>query len=182
MPKPQCSGENITLSGETKLLAMSEYTDKGFVVMAGDVSSPGTNGSSIKVTLGKQGSGAQVTGVGAVLSSNFYIKPPVQIDAQLQMAPGTGLITSMITMSDDHDEIDVELLGKATKEMQSNYYWQGVLDYTHGKTFNSPADLSTSLRNYSMVWLNDSITWYLDGVMVRTLYANQTTNATTKAN
>ena len=72
-----------------------------------------------------EGRGAVVVvGKGVRASSSFYVGYG-RMEVDVRMAAGSGAVTSVITMSDDRDEIDFEWVGKNTHSVQTNYYYQG---------------------------------------------------------
>ncbi|KAI8893484.1 concanavalin A-like lectin/glucanase domain-containing protein [Globomyces pollinis-pini] len=84
-----------------------------------------------------------------------------------------GVITSFITMSDVEDEIDWEITGKPNVP-QSNvfYHSKGKTDIEkeigiHGG--EHPIDDTSKMHTYVIDWKHDSITWSIDGKVVRTL-------------
>lgn len=80
-----------------------------------------------------------------------------------------GVVSSFITKNLIGDEIDFEWVGLAPNEVQSNYYWEGALDYTHGQHHKVGDDSSANYHIYGIEWLPDHISWSLDGQVLRTL-------------
>ena len=62
------------------------------------------------------------------------------------------------------DEIDIEILGKDTTQMQINYYRNGVGG--HEQMINLGFDASEAYHTYGFDWQPDKITWYVDGQKV----------------
>lgn len=96
----------------------------------------------------------------------------------LQASPGQGIVSSMMWLSDDLDEVDWEFLGTNTSFGFSNYFGKGRKDYDNsaGEAVANPQD---DYHNYTCVWTQDKLEWWLDGNNVRTLLpaeANQTHN------
>ena len=77
-----------------------------------------------------------------------------------------GVISSFFTYTNSPvwDEIDIEFLGKDMSIVQFNYYTngEGNHEYIHHLKF----DASKEFHEYGFEWLEDSITWYVDGVKV----------------
>ena len=86
----------------------------------------------------------------------------------LKAAPGQGIVSSMMWLSDDLDEVDWEFLGTNTTDGFSNYFGKGVQDYHNSGTHpvSNPQD---DFHNYTVDWTKDYLNWYVDGNMVRTL-------------
>jgi len=81
-------------------------------------------------------------------------------------------------MSDVKDEIDFEFIGVDLEHAQSNYYWQGALDYGNEKNL-SVSNTVSNVHTYTFDWQPDSLTWAIDGQVLRTLNRNDTYNSTT---
>jgi endo-1,3-1,4-beta-glycanase ExoK len=91
-------------------------------------------------------------------------------EARMRTAAGSGLNTAMFTYSGPpttpvHDEIDFEFLGKASSNVQLNYYVT-----KRGGNESAPAlgfDASAGFHDYAFVWKPGRIDWYVDGKLVR---------------
>ena len=90
---------------------------------------------------------------------------------QVSMMPisNPGVVSSFFTFSgkDDSgawDEIDIEFLGKDTTCVQFNYYvnGNGHHEYVYDLGFDATADY----HNYSFLWQENMITWFVDDVAV----------------
>lgn len=74
-----------------------------------------------------------------------------------------GTIQSIFTYSDkkvEHDEIDIEILGKDTTKIQFNYYNDGVGG--HEYTYDLGFDASLDFHDYGLKWEANKITWFVD--------------------
>src|SRR5690606_29171003 len=49
-----------------------------------------------------------------------------RVEASIKVAKGDGLVTSLFTYSPHADEIDIEILGKDTTKLETNFYVKGV--------------------------------------------------------
>lgn len=92
---------------------------------------------------------------------------------EVRMKPikNDGVVSSFFTYtgpSDGNpwDEIDIEFLGKDTTKIQFNYFTNGVGG--HESIYELGFDASEEFHDYGFEWLEDSITWYVDGVAVYT--------------
>ncbi|EPS41502.1 hypothetical protein H072_4646 [Dactylellina haptotyla CBS 200.50] len=102
------------------------------------------------------------------LSSTKYILGG-RLDAVLKIAPGKGIVSSLVFQSADLDEIDFEWIGSKPLEAQSNYFGKGNTEtYNRGAT-HPVSDAAQNFHKYSIDWTRDAITWYIDDVAVRTL-------------
>ncbi len=97
-------------------------------------------------------------------------------DAVIQPSKGAGLITGFFTYTGPyygsrHDEIDIEFLGKNTRQMH-------VAVFADGKLTNRFIDLGFDAadrpRLYSFVWHPDRIDWLVEGRLVYSMNAQTT--------
>lgn len=131
------------------------------------------------------------------LWTNFYIHYG-SISVMAKVAPGTGIVSSAVLLSDDLDEIDLEFSGNnfndTVSKGQNNYYGKvryqkdkGVVFLTNGcrkgitgdydrASFFSVASPQTQFHTYTVDWTSTALTWSVDGTVVRTLYAANADN------
>lgn len=114
--------------------------------------------------------------VGTLLATTHYVWYG-KVSAKMKSSAGKGVVSAFILMSDVKDEIDFEWVGADLQHVQSNYYWQGVLDY-HNSGNLSASNTNTDMHEYAVDWTPDSITWYVDGQSQRTVKKSDTWNAT----
>ncbi|KAF2765675.1 concanavalin A-like lectin/glucanase, partial [Teratosphaeria nubilosa] len=128
------------------------------------------------------------------LYSNFYILFG-RVDVVLKVAPGTGMITSSVLLSDDFDEIDWEMSGNnfnmaqyysggvipdqyKNGTVQNNYFGKGITgSYDRGQ-WEACTNPQTQFHTYSVDWTPTRVEWLIDGVVVRTLLAANADNTT----
>jgi len=79
-------------------------------------------------------------------------------------------------MSDVKDEIDWEWPGAVTDEVQSNYFFLGIANYsaTDGAKHGGLSDTSSNFHVYTLNWQEDKLQWIIDGKVVRTLNKEDT--------
>jgi beta-glucanase (GH16 family) len=122
------------------------------------------------VTTGANGAQFSINTVadGPTMQSNFYIYFGY-VEAVIQAAPGQGIVSSFILESDDLDEIDWEMIGSQTTQVQSNYFGKGnTTTYDRGQ-FHPVTTPASTTHTYAIDWRQDQTVWYIDGVAVRTL-------------
>ncbi|PVH18514.1 uncharacterized protein CXQ87_001445 [Candidozyma duobushaemuli] len=103
------------------------------------------------------------------IRSTFYIMFG-RVEVLMKAAPGKGIVSSFFLMSDDLDEIDIELLGGDDTQVQSNYFSKGdTTTYDRGEYHSTPGSPHENYFNYTIVWTEDEIVWYVEGTPVRTL-------------
>lgn len=66
-------------------------------------------------------------GSSTLVANNHYIWYG-KVKGKMKSSRGQGVVTSFILMSDVLDEIDFEFVGDDLHQVESNYYFQGVLD------------------------------------------------------
>lgn len=101
-----------------------------------------------------------------------------RVELFLKVAPGVGIVSSAMWLSDDLDEVDLEFLGVNSTQASTNYFGKGYQDYHNAGVFPT-ANNQENYINYTTVWTKDSLDWYIDGNHVRTLTpdaANKTRN------
>ncbi|KAJ1992407.1 hypothetical protein H4R33_001026 [Dimargaris cristalligena] len=90
---------------------------------------------------------------------------------QIQMAPGSGVVTAFIRGKTGQDEIDWEWVGTNTKRVQTMYFVGGerVNGDDLGNKYDMTKDLSKTYVEYTIDYTADHIQWIIDGVVKRTL-------------
>ncbi|KAK6522954.1 hypothetical protein TWF281_002381 [Arthrobotrys megalospora] len=118
--------------------------------------------------------------VGTVLASTRYVWYG-KISATMRTSRGPGVVSAFIMMSDVKDEIDYEWVGVDLQTSQTNYYWNGIPDYTHSGNITLDGNTNTysDWHTYTIDWTPDSITWSVDGQVGRVSKRADTYNATT---
>lgn len=173
MPAPVCKSSDFKLNSLGDVSANTIYL--------GDASS--TNWVSQGTPVVYQNNSILLTmapdTVGTMLSSTHYVWYG-KISATLRSSAGAGVVTAFIMMSDVKDEIDFEFVGTDLQHVQSNFYWQGVTNYTNSANL-SAASTDMETHTYTFDWKPDSLTWSVDNQPLRTLTRVSTYNATSKA-
>ena len=83
---------------------------------------------------------------GPTMQSNFYLLFGY-VEAVVQAAPGQGIVSSFILESDDLDEIDWEMIGSQTNQVQGNYFGKGnTTTYDRGQFHPTTTPASTWKR------------------------------------
>ncbi|NJS15444.1 MAG: family 16 glycosylhydrolase [Sphingopyxis sp.] len=89
-------------------------------------------------------------------------------EATMQAASGSGIISGFFTYTGPPfgkpwNEIDVEILGKNTRDATLSYYYNGKsLSHVVALDF----DAASGLHHYAFDWQPDYIRWYIDGRLV----------------
>jgi len=119
------------------------------------------------------------------LFTNFHIFFG-RVDVEMQVAPGIGMISSSVLMSDDFDEIDWEMSGNnfnLAKQypngvVQNNYFSKGITGLYDRGQWIPCRNPQTSFHTYSVNWTPDRLDWILDGKVVRTFLAKDADTTT----
>ncbi len=88
-------------------------------------------------------------------------------EVSMKAIKNDGVVSSYFTYtgpSDEQpwDEIDIEILGKDTTQVQFNFYRNGKGG--HEYMYDLGFDASEDFHTYAFEWAEHSITWYVDGV------------------
>ncbi|KAI9217676.1 concanavalin A-like lectin/glucanase domain-containing protein [Blastocladiella britannica] len=117
-------------------------------------------------------------GAGATIPTLRFFQYGV-ISARIKVAGGQGVISSFITKTSTNDnvgdEIDFEMLGAHPNEVQTNFYWNGNIDYTKGARYNFPEKAASTIDDYHIYtidWNADRMIWLVDGSAIRTVTAD----------
>ncbi|KAJ4158699.1 uncharacterized protein LMH87_009214 [Akanthomyces muscarius] len=94
------------------------------------------------------------------------------VEVKVQAAEGKGIITSLVLLSDDLDEVDFETVGADNKQIQSNYFSKGD-DSTYNRGgFHAVDSPLTKSHVYAFDWTAEKVEWFIDGQSVRVLKAS----------
>lgn len=116
--------------------------------------------------------------VGTVLASTFTMWYG-SVKATLKTSRGAGVVTAFIIYGGVKDEIDYEFVGNQLEIAQTNYYFQGVTDYTNSGNI-SLSNVYDNFHTYEINWTPDEIKWLVDGQVGRTKKRSETYNATSR--
>lgn len=125
-------------------------------------------------TYGSDGVSFTVSGPGNApqLNSNWYIMFG-KYDITMKVAPGQGIVSSVVLQSDDLDEIDWEFLGGNPTQGQTNYFSKADTSPPGRAAFLTVPNTEAEFHTYSVEWTQNQIVWSVDGTVVRALNANQ---------
>lgn len=113
------------------------------------------------------------SGDSPTITSKWYIMFG-HVDFVIKAAPGQGIVSSAVLLSDCLDEIDFEWLGGDDTQVQSNYFGKGQTStgYTRGAFHGAPNN-HDGFNTYSIDWTADQIVWSVNGNTVRVLKASE---------
>lgn len=133
---------------------------------AGTVSYSADKGAAF--TINKQGDSPTIR-------SHFYIFFG-RVEVLMKTAPGRGVISSVMLLSDDLDEIDWEFFGGNTTHAETNYFGKGMQDYHNAIYYPVNGGVQADYRNYTIWWTKDALDFYIDGQKRRTLLPKEANN------
>lgn len=150
-----------TTFSQTYNATIKEFDLNYWNITAGtDLITFGNDGAELPITSSKES---------ITVKSNFYIMWGVA-EIVFKAAKGTGIISTMILLSDDLDEIDWEIKGGNSTTVSNNYYGWG-----NTSQFNSEYPLLNGAmddyHNYTIDWNAERILYYINGNVVRTVNA-----------
>ncbi|CAG8692157.1 9257_t:CDS:2 [Dentiscutata erythropus] len=132
--------------------------------------------SNEKRTKGKEGYYNKNLGQGLSFNSTYKMLYGT-VSMKTKACGVGGVVTALVTMSDNGDEIDWELVGKDVKHCQSNYFYDRILIYgVNGGVHQVPSGgaIDSGFHTYTIDWKPDSITWLVDGKSIRVLQRSST--------
>ncbi|TKA70024.1 hypothetical protein B0A55_09084 [Friedmanniomyces simplex] len=115
-------------------------------------------------------------GQAPTIQTDFYIFFG-RVDVKMRAAPGTGIVSPIVFLSDDLDEIDWEFLGGNTAEVETNFFGKDNTTAYDRAIYYPVTTPQTEFHTYTVDWTSDRIEWIIDGTTVRTLaYTDPLTN------
>ncbi|KAL8413390.1 hypothetical protein RB594_004861 [Gaeumannomyces avenae] len=141
-------------------------TPAAWETKVGPITYDDQNGAAFTIT--KQGESP-------TLRSNYYIFFG-RVEIIAKAAPGVGMISSVMLLSDDLDEIDWEFLGINQTHALTNYFGKGIEDFTKGIYYPVNGGVQADFHNYTTLWTKDRLDWIIDGQIVRTLLPKDANN------
>lgn len=98
-----------------------------------------------------------------------------RIEFSLKAASGQGIVSSMMLLSDNLDEIDWEFIGTNTSHASTNFFGKGIEDYTNGEWHAMPSP-QEDYHNYTTTWTEEKMDFFIDSQLVRTIVAADTSH------
>lgn len=123
-----------------------------------------------KVNFGADGALFTINGAGdaPTIQSDFYFFFG-SLEVTMKAAPGVGIVSSIVLLSDTLDEVDWEFVGGDATQTQTNYFGKGNTTTYDRAIWYPVASPQTTSHTYTVDWTAESITWAIDGTVVRTL-------------
>ncbi|EEA25659.1 hypothetical protein TMatcc_006115 [Talaromyces marneffei ATCC 18224] len=98
------------------------------------------------------------------------------VDVKMKVANGTGIVSSVVFLSDDLDEIDWEGIGTYNYEIETNYFGKDNTTSYDRATYPNVTTPCDTFHTYSVDWTTEQIQWFIDGDLKRTLAYNDALN------
>ncbi|KAJ2842134.1 CRH- protein, partial [Coemansia brasiliensis] len=85
-----------------------------------------------------------------------------------------GVVSSVQLQSEDGSSIDMDWVGISSNRVQANYYTNNQMELSTAAAPIMSIDPTSNFITYKIVWLPDTITWYANGLAVRTVSRRNT--------
>ncbi|RYP93089.1 hypothetical protein DL770_000835 [Monosporascus sp. CRB-9-2] len=170
VPAPVCEDRKLKMDSTDRIANVKDYLgdpSKADFSVQGEVVE---HDGSVLLTMAPRT-------VGTVMASTTYMWYG-NIKARMKTGTGRGVVTAFILLSDVKDEIDYEWVGVDLHTAQTNYYFQGIPDYTHSGNITELSNTFEEWHTYEIDWTPEKITWLIDGEVGRTVEKKTTWNET----
>ncbi|KAJ5997048.1 hypothetical protein N7499_006635 [Penicillium canescens] len=172
-PMPVCEEKTYTWENLDNAVSQDKYLGNASAADWTYSGKPKTEDGNLIMTMPKNS-------VGTLFANNHYIWYG-KISGKIKSSRGKGVVTAFILLSDVKDEIDYEWVGADLTNVQTNYYWQGVLDWHNsGNISVNGGDTFNDWHTYEIDWTPEKVDWIVDGSVQRTLKKADTYNETSK--
>jgi len=164
---PICQDAVYTFPDLSSLVAADKYdgnsSSHAWTIDQGTPQSTNNNGGEVALVLTETNNGTRI-------SSTKYVHYGT-ISAIAKSGRWSGVVTAFITMSNIKDEIDWEWPGTKTTEVQSNFFFEGHVDYTagNGQTHTGLTDTYANYHNYTNDWQPEVLRFLIDDKEVRSI-------------
>ncbi|KAL4875926.1 concanavalin A-like lectin/glucanase domain-containing protein [Aspergillus karnatakaensis] len=170
-PMPVCQSKSYSWDNLDKSAPNNEYlgnaTESDWVYTG----YPELEDGNLVLTMPKESTGS-------LFSNNHYVWYG-KIGADVKSSRGKGVVTAFILLGDTKDEIDYEWVGADLSVVETNWYFQGILNYENGgKSEVASGDTFSEWHRYEIDWSPEKIDWIIDGKVTRTLTKKDTWNET----
>jgi beta-glucanase (GH16 family) len=176
-PAPICRSQDYKLSSLDGITSNQKYLGDASTSNWVSSGTPKVFEDQVLLTLSEDGQSSS----GTLLASTSYLWYG-KISAEMKSSRGAGVVSAFILLSDVKDEIDFEFVGTDLENAQSNYYYQGITNYANGMNLSvANGNTFDTYHRYEIDWKPDSITWSIDGKVLRTVEKKDTFNKTTNS-
>lgn len=169
VPMPVCVNSTVNFTGTDDIVEYTKYLGDATKYNWTYTGNINYTDNELRVTMPDNSTGT-------VMSSTHYVWYG-KVTAYFKTSHDQGVISDFILYSNVKDEIDYEFLGTKLEAPQSNYYWQGALNYSN-EISGSTSDTYENYHSYTIDWQEEQISWAIDGSVFRTLKKSDTYNST----
>ena len=144
---------------------------------------PAVGNSNMSVTVQSfNPTGWSIFGTDLISNGPLYVGSGITITARLKVdTVKKGTVFAFFLYgppanitNTNHDEIDFEFIGNYPNYFSTNLYGNEPLGVGHPQfTQYSGTSAITDYHTYQIVWLPNSVSWYVDGVLIRTVTSAQ---------
>ncbi|GAA5844103.1 hypothetical protein JCM5353_001089 [Sporobolomyces roseus] len=127
-----------------------------------------TGNSSLTLSLTPESNGTTITSTRSILYGN--------VTARVKSVAGAGIVTSFSLLSGVEDEVSFEFTTNSTEIAHSAFYYQRETNDFESLEQLNVSDRSLDFHDYTISWLPETITWLVDGVAVRNVSKNSTSD------
>ncbi|KAI1306641.1 glycoside hydrolase family 16 protein [Xylaria venustula] len=170
VPAPVCEDKTMPMTDTSGILDVSKYLGDPSTADWVSQGIPLTYNDNVLLTM-------PPNSVGTVLASTTYMWYG-NVKAKLKTGKDAGVVSAFILLSDVKDEIDYEFVGTELDIAQTNFYFQGIPNYTNSGNITGLSDTNSDWHEYEIRWSPDKIEWYVDGNLGRTQLKSDTWNKT----
>ncbi|KAI9500969.1 concanavalin A-like lectin/glucanase domain-containing protein [Coemansia spiralis] len=85
-----------------------------------------------------------------------------------------GVVSSLQLQDDSGSVIDMDWVGASPEAVQANYYVSNQVEPSQAVAQALPNDPTNSFITYKIIWTPDSLTWYANGLAIRTVSREDT--------
>ncbi|KAI8874169.1 concanavalin A-like lectin/glucanase [Ramicandelaber brevisporus] len=116
-------------------------------------------------------------GFGATVSMTRWIEFGKVTVRMKSGTAGWGVVSSFIIKNPQGDEADYEWIGKQPNAVQTNYFFNGILDFSKGRPSFQLAPTQDTLHEYTFDWSPERFIWMINGKEDRRLNRADTWDA-----
>ncbi|KAJ2823402.1 putative glycosidase CRH2, partial [Coemansia sp. 'formosensis'] len=175
--KPEgCANQNVSFDKSSDVIAIKSYggnpNANPFVSVFEPNNAEISNGNLV---LNMNYDAPNKKGFGSTVDASHTFQYG-RVTARIKTASiATGVVSAFIIRNDQiGDEIDFEWVGKAPNQVQTNFFYHDILDYTNSKKYDVGSNTAAAYHDYTIDWTPDAISWIVDGKTLRTLNRKDT--------
>ncbi|KAJ2875814.1 putative glycosidase CRH2 [Coemansia aciculifera] len=181
--KPEgCSNQNVMFDSSSDVVAIRKYGGDPHATPFVSVFDPNNAVvSDGNLVLQMNYDAPNKKGFGATVDASHTFLYG-RVSARIKTASiAKGIVSAFIIRNDQTgDEIDFEWVGKSPNEVQTNFFYHDILDYSNSEFFDVGSNTAASYHDYTIDWTPDAVTWIVDGKTLRKLNRKDTYDSKTK--